>query len=50
MFAESFAYLTSSSNDVSMENFDDENDVLEWAFDPPTNNATDEEIAEIALI
>ena len=33
-----------------MEKFDDENHVLEWPFDPPTNDATDEEIAEIALI
>ena len=50
LVAESFAYLTSSSNDASMEKFDDENDVLEWPFDPPTNDATDEEIAEIAFI
>jgi len=33
-----------------MEKFDHENLVLEWPFDPPTNDATDEEIAEIALI
>ena len=50
LVAECFAYLTSISNDDSMEKFDDENHVLEWPFDPPTNDATDEEIAEIALI